>query len=137
MLIGFEIKIELRIIRILSLLLERSEQVLEAVRGECRLAKDTHDFNNRPANLKVMFDDCNEAVCDDGNVYLYAHSIFRLAPETFNLKMLLDPLEEQFHLPPVLVEQGDVLCTEEEVVRVVDKAAKSRYFFGSYSIILS
>ena len=51
--------------------------------------------------------------------------------------MLLDPLEEQFHLPPVLVEQGDVLCTEEEVVRVVDKAAKSRYFFGSYSIILS
>lgn len=43
MLIGFGIKIELPIIRILSHLLERSEQVLEAVRGECRLAKDTHD----------------------------------------------------------------------------------------------
>lgn len=39
--IVFGIKIELPIIRILCLLLERSEQVLEAVRGECRLAKDT------------------------------------------------------------------------------------------------
>lgn len=43
MLIAFGIKIELPIIRILSHLLERSKQVLEAVRGECRLAKDTHD----------------------------------------------------------------------------------------------
>ena len=63
MLIKFEVKIELSVIRILSVLLERSEQVLDAVRGECRLAKDTHDFDNWPANLKVMFDDGN--VCSD------------------------------------------------------------------------
>ena len=137
MLIVYKFKRELSIGLVIQLLLERLEQVSDAVRGECRFAKDTHDLKYGSTNLEVMFDDCNEAVCDDGNVYLYAHSIFRLAPETFNLKMLLDPLEEQFHLPPVLVEQGDVLCTEEEVVRVVDKAAKSRYFFGSYSIILS
>ena len=123
MLIKFEVKIELSVIRILSVLLERSEQVLDAVRGECRLAKDTHDFDNWPANLKVMFDDGNEAVCDDGNMYLYTHGILRLTPETLDLKMLLDPLEEQLHLPPILVEQGDVLCTEEEVVRVVNEAA--------------
>ena len=123
MLIEFEVKIELPIIRILCLLLERLEQVLDAVRGECRLAKDTHDFDDWSTNLKVMLDDCNEAVCDDSNVYLYAHGILRLAPETFDLKMLLDPFEEELHLPPILVEQGDVLCTEEEVVRVVDKAA--------------
>ena len=94
MLIKFEVKIELSVIRILSVLLERSEQVLDAVRGECRLAKDTHDFDNWPANLKVMFDDGNEAVCDDGNMYLYTHGILRLTPETLDLKMLLDPLEE-------------------------------------------
>ena len=123
MLIEFEVKIELPIIRILRLLLEGSEQFLDAVRGECRLAKDTHDFNDWPANFKVMLDDCDEAISDDGNVYLYAHSILRFTPETLDLEMLLDPLEEQLHLPSVLVEQGDVLCTEEEVICVVDKAA--------------
>ena len=137
MLIKIEVKIELSVIRILCLLFERLEQVSDIVRGECRLAKDTHDFNDRPANLKVMLDDCNEAVCDDSNMYLYAHGILRLTPEVLDLEMLLNPLEEQLHLPSVLIKQGDVLCTEEEVVRVVDKAAKSRYFFGSYSIILS
>ena len=94
MLIKFEVKIELSVIRILCLLLERSEQVLDAISGKYRLAKDTHDFDDRPANHKVMLNDCNEAVCDDGNVYLYAHGILRLAPETFDLEMLLDPLEE-------------------------------------------
>ena len=48
MLIKFEVKIELSVIRILSLLFERSEQVLDAVSGECRLAKDTHDFDDWP-----------------------------------------------------------------------------------------
>ena len=123
MLIKFEVKIELSVISVLCLLLERLEQILDDVSGECRLAKDTHDFNDWPANFKVMFDDCNETVSDDGNMYLYAHSILRLAPETFDLKMLFDPLEEQLHLPSVLVEQGDVLCTKEEVIRVVNKAA--------------
>ena len=123
MLIKFEVKIELSVIRIFRLLFERSEQVLDAVNGECRFAKDTHDFNDWSANLKVMLNDCNETVCDDGNVYLYAHGIFRLTPEMLDLEMLLDPLEEQLHLLPILVEQGDILCTEEEVVRVVNEAA--------------
>jgi len=78
MLISFEVKIELSVIWILCLLFERFEQVSDAVSGECRLAKDTHDFNDWPANLKVMLDDCNETVSDDGNVYLYAHGILRL-----------------------------------------------------------
>ena len=123
MLIKFEVKIELSVISILCLLFERSEQVSDVISGECRLAKDTHDFNDWPANFKIMLDNCDEAVCDDGNVYLYAHSILRLTPETLDLKMLLDPLEEQLHLPPILVEQSDVLCTKEEVIRVVNETA--------------
>ena len=74
MLIELEVKIELSIIW-LTILLERFEQVLDAVRGECRLAKDTHDFEDGPANLEVVPDDGNEAVGDDGDVNLYAHSI--------------------------------------------------------------
>ena len=66
MLIKIEVEIELPIIR-LSSLLERREQVLDSVRGKRRLAKDSHDFKDGPANLKVMLDDGNEAVCDDGH----------------------------------------------------------------------
>lgn len=123
MLIKFEVKTELSVIRFFRLLLERLEQVNDAVRGECRLAKDAHDFDDRPANLEVVFDDSNEAVGDDGNVYLYTHCILGLSPESFDLKMLLDPFEKQLHLPPILVKQGDILGIEEEVVRVIDEAA--------------
>ena len=74
MLIKIEVKIELPIIRLGSLL-ERLEQVLDAVRCERRLTKDTHDLERWPANLEVVLDDGNEAVGDDGDVNLYAHSI--------------------------------------------------------------
>ena len=122
MLIKFEVKIELPIIRLGSLL-ERLEQVLDAVRGERRLAKDTHDLEHWPANLEVVFDDGNEAVGDDGHVYLYSDCIFGFSPETLDLEVLLDPFEEELHLPPIFIEQGNVLCAEVEVVRVVDEAS--------------
>ena len=120
MLIKFEVNIELSIIRFFSFS-KGLEKVADAVHGECRLAKDAHDFKDRPANFEVVLDDGNEAICDDGNVYLYPNGIFGFSPETFDLKMLLNPLEEQFHLPAIFVKQGDVLCTEEEVVRIVRK----------------
>ena len=122
MLIIFEVQIELPIIR-LDGLFERLEQVMDVIHGERRLTKDTHDFEDRPANLKVVLDNGNEAVGDDGHVYLYSDCIFRFSPETLDLEVLLDPFEKQFHLPPIFIEQGDVLCTEVEVVRVVDKAS--------------
>ena len=121
MLIELEVKIELSIIW-LTILLERFEQVLDAVRGECRLAKDTHDFEDGPANLEVVPDDGNEAVGDDGDMNLYAHCIFGFPPETLDLEMLLDPFEEQLHLPPIFVKESDVLGCKIEVVRVVNEA---------------
>ena len=93
MLIGFEVKIELPIIGIISLL-KREEKVSDAVRGEHRLAKDTHDLEHRSSNLEVVLDDGNEAVGDDGDVNLYAHSILGFSPEPLDLEMLLDPFEE-------------------------------------------
>ena len=67
MLIKIEVQTELSVIRIFRLLLERLEQITDAVRGECRLAKDAHDFDDRPANFEVVF--------DDDNVYLNTHSV--------------------------------------------------------------
>ena len=72
MLIKFEVNMKLSVICLLCLLSERLEQVLDAVRGECRLTKDTHDFKDGPTNLEVVLDDGNEAVCDDGNMNLYS-----------------------------------------------------------------
>ena len=120
MLIKFEVNIELPIIRFFSFP-EGLEQILDSVHSERRLAKDAHDFEDWPANFEVVLDDGNEAICDNGNVYLYPNDIFGFSPETFDLKMLLNPLEEQFHLPAIFVKQGDVLCTKEEVVRIVCK----------------
>ena len=37
--------------------------------------------------------------------------------------MLLDPFEKQLDLPPIFIKQGDFPSFEQEVVRVVDKAA--------------
>ena len=122
MLIKFEVNMKLSVICLLHLLSERLEQVLDAVRGERRLTKDTHDLEHWPANLEVVLDNGNEAVGNDSDMNLYAHCILRFSPESFDLEMLLDPLEEQLHLPPIFVEQGNVLRTEIEVVRVVNKA---------------
>ena len=118
----FEVQIELSIIR-LDGLFERLEQVMDVIHSERRLTKDTHDFEDRPANLEVVLDNGNEAVGDDGHVYLYSDCIFRFSPETLDLEVLLDPFEEELHLPPIFIEQGNVLCAEVEVVRVVDEAS--------------
>ena len=120
MLIKFEVKIELPIIWLGSLF-ERLEQVLDAVRGERRLTKDTHDLEHWPVNLEVVLDDSNEAVCDDCHVNLYAHSIFGFSPEPLDQEVLLDPFEKHLHLPPVFIKESDVLGCKIEIVRVVNK----------------
>ena len=94
MLIVYELKIELPIGLVIRLLLNRQEQISDDVRCECRLAKDTHNLEYGSANLEFMLDDGNEAVCDNGGMYLDSYSIFRLSPESLDLKMLLDPFEE-------------------------------------------
>ena len=55
MLIKFEVKIELSVLCVFSLLLERLKQVLDAVRGECRLAKDAHE---PPGGVSGVISDC-------------------------------------------------------------------------------
>lgn len=128
MLIRSEVEIQLAVVFLAVIPLTRLEEVTDVVRGESRLAKDAHDLKHRPAHLEVMLDDGNEAVGDDGDMYLYADSVLRLSPEPLDLEVLLDPLEEKFHLPPIFIKEGNVLCTEIEVVRVVDETAVQLFY---------
>jgi len=119
MLIAIEVKIELSIILLVGFFFEGLEKVSDAVCGECGLAKNAHNLDDWPSDFEVTLDDCNETVGDNCNVYLYADGILGLAPKSLDLKVLLNPFEEEFDLPSVLVQECDVLGWKVEVVRII------------------
>ena len=63
-----------------------------------------------------MLDNGNQAVCDNSNIDLYSHSILGIAPEGRYPEMLLYPSKEQFHLPSLFVQQGNVTGLEHKIV---------------------
>ena len=54
----------------------------------------------------VMLYNGHEAVGTNSRVNLYSDSVLSSPPELLDLEVLLEPLEEQFYLPTVLVEVG-------------------------------
>lgn len=74
-------------------------------------------------DLHVMFNDTNEAICDDGNMYLNTDSILRFSPKGLDAEKLLVPLEEQLDLAPVFVKECNILSPKTEIVRVVSECA--------------
>ena len=104
-----------------SIISSSSEEFRQVVFDQQGASEYAQYLSHRPAKLEVVLDNCNEAVCDDGDVNLYPDSILGITPERLDLEMLLDPFEEKFHLPAVSVKQGNVLACEIEVVGVVDE----------------
>ena len=104
-----------------SIISSSSEEFRQVVFDQQGASEYAQYLSHRPAKLEVVLDDCNEAVCDDGDVNLYPDSILGITPERLDLEMLFDPFEEKFHLPAVAVKQGNVLACEIEVVGVVDE----------------
>ena len=70
----------------------------------------------RNIESQLFADDGHQEVDRHGYPDLALHGVLRSAVEAFDPQVLLDPLEEQFHLPALLVEFGDGCCGEREIV---------------------
>jgi len=119
MLNQFEVNMQLAIVIITVLICHRSQEFLNGVFDQKGIANDTHDLNNRSAQFEVVFNNGDETVRDDGDMYLYADCILRFSPKGFDTKMLFDPFEKQFNLPSVAVKKGNFTCFEVEVIGIV------------------
>ena len=97
------------------------EEFFDSIFGEQRAAKDAHDLHDRAVEFEVMFDDADEAVGDDCHMDLDAHGVLGFSPECLDSKVLLDPFEEELHLPSISIQKRNVLGREVEVVGVVGK----------------
>ena len=123
MLIELKVKTELPFIMHFFRSLEWLKQVSDIIHGEQRAAQDSHDFHDGTTNLHVMFDNANETICDDSNMYLNADGILGFSPKGFDPKMLFNPLKEQLDLPPVFIKERNVLGLKIEIVSVVGESA--------------
>ena len=66
--------------------------------------------------MQTFFGDSDEDVSGDRDPYLGLDGILAGAQESFDTQMLLDPFEEQFDLPALLVKCRDHLRLEGEIV---------------------
>ena len=122
MLIVYKFNFKLPVIGLL-LVLRRGEKLQDVILCEQGTAQDAHDLHDWALKPEVVLNDSDETVGDDGNMDLNTYRIVGLSPERLDLEVLLDPFEEQFDLPPVFIKEGDVLCSEIEVVRIVSECA--------------
>ena len=66
--------------------------------------------------MELLFDNSDQHVSGDGAPDLRLHSVLAVADETLDAQMLLDPLEEQFHLPATLVQRSNRQCGQDRIV---------------------
>lgn len=79
------------------------------------------NFSEAPVQLQVFLHDGHEHIDADRDPDLRLHRVGRRAVERLDPQVLLDPFEEQFHLPATLVELGDGHGREREAVREEDE----------------
>ena len=93
------------------------EEIPEGRFVEQRSADDPQYIEGTSVQPEVMLKDGDQAVCDDGDIYLDADGVFRRSPERVDPEVRLQPLEKALDQPAILIEEGDGLGLEGEVVR--------------------
>ena len=79
-------------------------------------AQNLEDCVETLAQMQPLLDDRHHDVDRDRNPHLGLHGVLRGPEGRLDPKMLLDPPKEQFHLPPLFVEQGDAFRGKGEIV---------------------
>ena len=120
MLIVYKFNFKLSVIGFL-LILRRGEKLHDVILGKQGTAQDSHNLHDGTSKFKVVLNDTDETVGDDGNMDLNTYRIVALSPERLDFEVLLDPFEEELDLPPVFIKEGDILGCKVEVVRIVSE----------------
>ena len=81
--------------------------------------------------MKFLFDDGNQHVSRHGAPDLRLDGILAVAQELLDSQVLLDPFEEQFDLPAVLVECCDGQRRQDKVVGQEDERLATLDIFES------
>ncbi len=93
------------------------QKKISDVRFVCQYStNDTKHIECCPAQMAVIFYNSHETVCDNRNINLYSHSVFRIAPEGRDPEMLLYPPKKKFHLPALFVQHSNVFGFDDKVV---------------------
>ena len=106
MLNQFEVQLQLEIVIITGLICQRSQEFVNGILDQKGISKVKHNFTNRSVQFEVVFNNGDETVRDDGDMYLYPDCILRFSSKRFDTRMLLDPFEKQFDLPSVAVKKS-------------------------------
>lgn len=96
--------------------LRRIEEVPEGLLAEQRCTDDPQHIEGASVQPEVVLDDGDQAICDDGDIYLDADSILRCSPEGVDAEMRLYPFEETLDQPAIFIQESDGLGLEREVV---------------------
>lgn len=75
--------------------------------------------------MQAFFGNSDQHICGYGYPYLSFHRVLAGAKEHLDAQVLLDPLEEQLHLPALTVQTGDLLGLQGKVVGQKHQALSS------------
>ena len=110
-----------------------------------RHAEDLQDLVGASVQMHIVLYDGNKAVGADSGVDLYPDSVLRSAPEPLDFEVLLEPLEEEFYLPSVLVEVCDLQGCQLECIGkehelapllLIDEPHKPKMFGISFPTVI-
>ncbi len=99
------------------------EQLIDSVFSHKRAAQNSHYLIDASFKVKISFNNCNSAICDNSYINLYPYSIFAIPPKRFDTQMSFHPLKEGFHSPSVFIQECNVPAFEKEVVGIISKGS--------------
>ena len=107
----------------ISLLAERLQKFPDVVLDQQRASQNSHDFDDGTSQVEVVLNDSDEAIGDDGNMYLYAYCILSLSPELLDFEMLLQPFVKKFNLLSVFIQVGNLESCQMSCIRQESKVS--------------